>query len=147
VAEVVEKPAPGVHARREVILVETGRGARGNHAHASFWKGKRIEGREVTAMSLEVLQALGASPLVPGDNLITEGVDLGALRPGDRLVIGAAVLERSAKTHRPCDLFARRISPEARQAVAESSLRGALFVVVQSGEIRRHDRIQILPTT
>lgn len=147
VAEVVDKPAPGVHARRDVIFLEAGRGARGNHPHASYWKGKLIEGRDVTAMSLEVLDALGASSLVPGDNLITEGVDLRALRPGDRLRIGSAILERSKKVHGPCDLFARRISPAARQAVAELSLRGALFVVVQSGEIRRHDPIHITPTT
>lgn len=137
-----EKPAPGVHAYVDNVSVESGKGVAGNHARVSWWKGQPVTGREVTAMAREVLAVLGAQAAVPGDNLITRDLDLRALREGDQLRVGTVVLERTAGMHRPCSLFARRISEEARKAVLATNTRGALFVVLQGGIIRVGDTIR-----
>lgn len=143
VAALIEKPAPGVHVRASAVRVLDGVGFEGDHARKSFWKGKEVPGRHVTAMAQEVLDAIGAAWDVPGDNLITSGVDLSALKEGDRLRMGDVVLVRTAKPHRPCELFARRISEEARQAVLASGTRGALFVVEKGGTLSPGQIIQL----
>lgn len=146
VVGLIEKPVPGEHAVREVVTVLPGQGFAGDHPRKDYWRGERIPGREVTAISREVMQVLGIDPLVPGDNLVVEGIDLRALQPGDRLVIGAVVLERAEKPHRPCQLFQERTSPEA-YAVALQGWRGALFRVRQGGTVRTGERVQVLAHT
>lgn len=138
----IQKPAVGVHVRVDRAQVEVGLGLCGDHRKKDWWKGNRIPEREVTAVSREVLEALGASADVTGDNLIVEGMDLRVLKPGSLLRVGpSVVLQRAAKTHRPCDLFARRISEEARKAVLDLDLRGALFSVVLGGVLSCGDTI------
>ncbi|NNF03048.1 MAG: sulfurase [Rhodothermales bacterium] len=143
VADLIEKTAPGVHARRDRVEVGAG-GFTGDHPRKSWWRGKEVPGRDVTAMAAEVLEAIGVSADVPGDNLITRGVDLGALEAGDRLMIGEVVLTRSRKPHSPCDVFARRTSAAAMRAVASTNTRGALFVVEKTGTISRGDAIRVV---
>ncbi len=140
----IEKPAPGVHVLADTVQVEPGVGVVGNHNRVSWWKGKPVAGREVTAMAAEVLEALGADLAVPGDNLITRGLDLRRLQAGDRIEIGSAVLERTSGMHRPCSLFARRISEDARRAVLATNTRGALFVVLEGGTMRTGDPITLI---
>ena len=144
VSFLVETPEPHRHALRERVEVVAGRGFSGDNAKKSFYKGKYVPGREVSAIALEVLQILGVEPQTPGDNLITEGVDLGSLRSGDRLRIGEVILERSDRRHRPCMTFRARTSPEAYAAVSCSDHRGALFNVVQGGTIGVRDRIEFV---
>lgn len=143
VADLIEKTAPGVHARRDIVEVAR-RGFTGDHPRKSWWRGSEVPGRDVTAMAAEVLDALDVDTDVPGDNLITRGVDLGAIEPDDRLMIGDVVLRRSAKQHRPCDVFARRTSLETMRAVAGTDTRGALFVVEKTGTIRIGDPIRLV---
>ena len=69
-----------MHALVERARVEAGQGFVGDHAKKDWWKGERIPGREVTAIAREVLDALGAGPEVPGDNIITKGLDLKSLQ-------------------------------------------------------------------
>ncbi len=129
VAYLVESPAPGRHLLRAALTLEVGVGCPGDHAR------RHTPGREVSAMSLEVLRVLGVRPEVPGDNLILEGIDLRTLRPGDRLLVGDVVLERSDRSHHPCATFRTRTGPEAFEAVAQTGLRGALFVVRKGGVV------------
>lgn len=143
VVDLIEKSAPGVHARRTAVEVGS-RGFTGDHSRKSWWRGKEVPGRDVTAITAEVLDALGIESDVPGDNLITRGVNLGRIEPGDRLMLGDVVLRRSAKPHRPCDVFARRTSIEAMRAVAVTDTRGALFVVEKPGLIRTGDPIRVV---
>ncbi|MBO6575775.1 MAG: MOSC domain-containing protein [Rhodothermales bacterium] len=143
VAYLVGKPAPGEHLPLERTLVVAGKGFEGDHDRTAWWKGELIPGREVTAMAIEVLRAMRVAPDVPGDNLITRGVDLGALNAGDRLMIGDVVLVRSEKPHRPCALFRQRAGHEAFEAAA-AGLRGALFSVERSGEIAVGDPIEVV---
>lgn len=138
----VETPVPGCHETRQAVSVVPGKGFAGDHSRKSFYRGALVPGREVTAVALEVLQVLGVDPVVVGDNLITEGIDLGALEPGDRLQIGEVVLVRSDRPHRPCTVFRDRTSPEAFAAISEARYRGTLFTVGCGGEIRQGDAIR-----
>ncbi len=141
----VETPQPHRHVARDEVRAIPGRGFAGDHARKSFYKGRFVPGREVSAMAVEVLRALGVDPVVTGDNLITEGIDLKALEPGDRLQVGEeVVLERSNRPHRPCVAFRERTSPEAFAAVSRGDYRGALFVVRRPGTIRKGDAIRRL---
>ncbi len=144
VALLVESPAPEARRTPQAVTVVPGVGFAGDHPHKSFWKGEHIPGREVTAINLEVLRLFGTEPAVIGDNLVVEGFDLRALRPGDRVRVGEVVLERSPRPHRPCAKFRDRTSPAAFAAVSRTDRRGALFVVVQGGCIRLGDPIRRL---
>lgn len=145
VDSLIQKPAVGMHALVDKARVVAGDGFVGDHNKKDWWRGERIPGREVTAMAREVLDALGVGPEVPGDNIITKGLDLKNLQAGQLVRIGDVILRRAEKVHRPCDLFASRISQEAREAVAALQLRGALFHVEQGGEIQKGDSIQVMP--
>ncbi|HET6567395.1 MAG TPA: MOSC domain-containing protein, partial [Rhodothermales bacterium] len=136
VAMLVETPSPGEHVSREEVQAVPGKGFTGDHERKSFYKGRLVPGREVTSVSLEVLQALGVDPIVVGDNLITEGFDLGVLEPGDRVEVGTVLLERSPQEHRPCTVFRDRTSPEAFAAISQQRFRGAVFTVVTGGVLQ-----------
>lgn len=141
---IIQKPAVGVHVRVACAEAVKGQGLEGDHHKKDWWKGARVPERQVTAISREVMDALDTAVDVPGDNLVLEGVDLRALKPGSLVRVGpSVVLKRAQKTHRPCDLFARRISEEARQLVARRELRGALFSVVHGGTLTNGDAVTI----
>lgn len=92
------------------------------------------------------MNALGADPKRIGDNLITRGIDLGQLAPGDRLHIGAVALVRSDHEHRPCATFRERTSDRAFRLAARG-YRGVLFIVERGGVIRVGDAIRIATPT
>ena len=140
----VEKPAPGHHVPRDRVEVVTARGLAGDHPRKAYYRGVEVSGREVSAVSSDVLRVLGVDPLVVGDNLVTEGIDLAALQPGDLLQGREVVLERSDKPHRPCYLFRERTGPEA-YAVARQGYRGALFVVRAGGVLAVGEALEVVP--
>lgn len=143
VALLVETPRPHRHATPDAVQAIPGRGFSGDHARKSFYKGAFVPGREVSATAREVLDVIGAEPSVIGDNMITEGIDLMALEPGDRVRVGDdVVLERSRRPHDPCVAFRERTSPEAFAAVSQDRFRGALFVVRRPGTIQLGDAIE-----
>lgn len=139
----IEKPAPGIHTLRETVSAVPHVGLVGDHPRKDYYLGKRVLGREVSAVSLDVLRILGVDPLVVGDNLVVEGLDLARLKSGNRVQVGEVVLVRSEAPHRPCSLFRERTSAEAYH-VMRQGYRGALFCVAQGGTIRRGDAIQLL---
>ena len=141
---VIQKPAVGVHVRVTRAVAEAGLGLVGDHRQKDWWKGARIPEREITMVSAEVLSVFGAALETPGDNLVVSGVDLRGIRPGQMVRVGSeVVLRRAVKDHRPCHLFARRISPEAREAVSQGGFRGALFAVLKGGAIQVGDTVHI----
>lgn len=145
VHQLVETPQPHRHAARETVRAIPGRGFAGDHARKSFYKGAFVPGREVSAIALEVLQVLEADPIAIGDNMITAGIDLRALAPGDGVQVGDdVVLERSCRPHNPCVAFRERTSPEAFAAVSQGGHRGVLFVVRRPGTLRTGDPIRSL---
>jgi MOSC domain-containing protein YiiM len=142
VVGLIEKPGPGIHATRLSVDVEAGKGFTGDHPRKDIWRGKRIPGREITMFSAEVAEALSVDPVVIGDNIVSRGLDLSSIEAGDVLRVGEVVLRRSEKAHRPCDLFARRASQDAMEAVRETGTRGALFYVLMGGTICIDDNIK-----
>lgn len=144
VAHLVETPSPGVHAVRSAVEVVVGRGFAGDHERKSYYRGRYVEGREVSAVASEVLEVLGIEPVVVGDNLITAGVDLARLEPGDRLCFGEVVLRRSEREHRPCTVFRDRTSQEAFEVVSRERFRGALFVVERGGMLRTGEAFSVV---
>lgn len=143
VAMLVETPRPHEHVERASVTAVPGKGFAGDHERKSFYLGKHVPGREVSAVALGTLRVLGVDPVVVGDNLITDGLDLAALEPGDRVRVGEeVVLSRSEREHRPCSVFRERTSAEAFAVVRQGRYRGALFVVVRGGTTRTGDRIQ-----
>jgi hypothetical protein len=142
----VESPRSGERETCAEVKVVVGEGFAGDYERKDYYKGERVAGREVSAIAKEVTEVVGADPVVIGDNLVTEGVNLGALDPGDRLEVGdAVVLRRSERPHRPCTPFRERTSAEAFATVARADARGALFYVEQGGVIEAGDPIEVTP--
>lgn len=145
VAGLIETPEPHRHATRKEVMAVVGRGFAGDHPQKSFYRGVYIPGREVSAISAEILHILGVDPVIVGDNLITAEIDLGGLHAGDLLSVGDIVLERSSRPARPCITFRNRTSPEAFAVVSRKGYRGALFNVREGGMIRVGDPIRVIP--
>lgn len=145
VASLVVKPAEAIHNVSDEVLVRVGEGFVGDHPYKSHWKGELIPGRDVTAVSAEVAAVLGFEPTAVGDNLVTAGLDLRSLKCGDRLRLGSSVvLERSQAPHRPCAKFRERTSDLAYDIALANNYRGALFVVIEGGQLRVGDPIEVI---
>lgn len=145
VAGLVETPVPHRHVHREAVQVVAGRGFAGDHSEKSYYRGEYVTGREVSAITADILDVLGVDSLVVGDNLITRGLDLRVLQEGDRLIIGEVRLERSSRSHRPCTTFRNRTSREAFAVAGRDGNRGALFIVRKGGTIHVGDPITLAP--
>ena len=85
-----------------------------------------------------------------GDNLFVE-LDLSAasLPVGTRLQVGAAVVVVTPKPHNGCMKFKARFGPDALRFVQDAptrgqNLRGIYWKVVEAGEARVGDRIQVI---
>ena len=141
VAHLVTKPTPGEHAEVRAAEAVRGVGLVRDHQRKDWYLGKRVPGREVSAVSLDVLRVLGVDPRVVGDNLVVAGFDLAVLEAGDRVQVGEVILVRSEVPHRPCPLFRHRTSPEAFHAIRHGQHRGALFYVAEGGVIRQGDAL------
>jgi MOSC domain-containing protein YiiM len=95
--------------------------------------------RQVLVMDLETLEEFGITPGRVRENITTRGIALGTLRLGQRLRAGEALLEVT-KPCAPCHQM-----DEIRQGLQEAirGRRGLLCRVVESGRIRRGDRVEI----
>ena len=144
IAHLITKPSPGEHTEVKAAELANGVGLTTDHQRKDCYLGKRVPGREVSAVSLDVLRVLGIDPRVVGDNLVVLGFDLAGLEPGDRVQAGEVVLVRSEVPHRPCPLFRQRTSPEAFHAIRHGRHRGALFYVAEGGTIRQGDGLKKL---
>ena len=96
--------------------------------------------RQVSLMDVETLQRLGVPPGAVKENVTTRGLHFQQLRPGQHLRIGGSLLEITL----PCDPCSRM--DEIRRGLQEElrGQRGWLCRVVESGTIRRGDRIEVL---
>jgi MOSC domain-containing protein YiiM len=90
-------------------------------------------------MDLETLEEFGIAPGRARENITTRGISLGTLLLGQRLRAGEVLLEVT-KPCTPCHLM-----DEIRQGLQEAirGRRGLLCRVVESGRIRRGDRIEV----
>lgn len=120
-------PQPDEHRQVSSLRVVPDVGVEGQYPGKQWWRGKRVPGRQISAMNAEVLEALEIEAEVPGDNLIIRGFDLATLEVGDVVRIGEALLTVTPTPHRPCAKFARRTSPTKKAAISEGRWRGRLL--------------------
>jgi MOSC domain-containing protein YiiM len=101
--------------------------------------GRRGSTRQVLLMDLETLEEFGIAPGRVRENITTRGIALGMLSFGQRLRAGGALLEVT-KPCTPCHQM-----DEIRQGLQEAirGRRGLLCRVVESGRIRRGDRVEL----
>ncbi len=95
--------------------------------------------RQVLVMDQETLEEFGIAPGAVRENITTRGIALEALSLGQRLRAGEALLEVTNPCT-PCHQM-----DEIRQGLQEAlrGRRGLLCKVVESGRIRRGDRVEI----
>ena len=101
--------------------------------------GRKGSKRQVLLMDSETLEEFGVAPGRVKENITTRGLRLGRLQLGERLRVGEVVLE-VVKPCTPCHQM-----DGIREGLQEAirGRRGLLCRVVQSGQIRRGDRIEI----
>ena len=116
----------------EVIAIE-------NKGFLECIHGRSGSSRQVLLVDVETLEEFGIAPGQTRENITTRGIALGKLPLGQRLRIGEALLEVT-KPCTPCHQM-----DEIRQGLqaAIRGRRGLLCRVVESGPIRRGDRIEV----
>jgi MOSC domain-containing protein YiiM len=95
--------------------------------------------RQVLLLDDETLEEFGIAPGLARENITTHGLALAALHRGQRLRAGAVLLEVTTPCT-PCHLM-----DEIREGLQEAirGRRGVLCRVIESGRIRRGDRIDL----
>lgn len=93
--------------------------------------------RQVLLMDVETLEEMKIAPGAVKENITTRGIDIRALKTGERLRIGEALLEVTYRCD-PCDRM-----NEIRAGLKDElrGHRGMLFRVVEGGRIRVGDSI------
>ena len=115
VEALVASPCPNEHCRVGSLRLIPGEGVEGEYPGKQWWQGRRVPGRQISAVNAEVLDALDIAPDVPGDNLVIRGIDLSLFEPGDVLRVGDALLVATPKRRTvPAAKLARRTSPSPR---------------------------------
>ncbi len=93
--------------------------------------------RQVLLMDMETLEEFGLTPGVVKENITTQGIDLRALRIGERLRIGEALFEVTVSCE-PCNRI-EQLRPGLEEAMRGK--RGTLCRVVEGGRVRTGDAI------
>jgi len=144
VQQLVLSPAEHEHVCVARLEVLPGVGPVGQYPGKQWWQGKRVPGRQISAVSADVLDVLEIPYAVPGDNIIVRGMDLSLLRPGDTLRIGDAFLVATQTPHRPCSKLAARTSPTKKAALAMGRLRGILFDALRPATLCVGDAAELM---
>ncbi len=127
VERLVLSPAMDEHLCVARLAVLPDAGPVGQYPGKQWWQGARVPGRQISAVSADVLDILDIPYDVPGDNIIVRGIDLSLLQPGDTLRIGDALLVATPTRHRPCAKLAARTSATKKAALTAGRLRGILL--------------------
>lgn len=108
---------------------------------------RRVHGgvdKAVYAYAVEDYRWWDLEPATFGENLTTEGVDLGAARVGERWQVGTVVLEVSRPRH-PCFKLGIRLGTAAFvDRFAEAARPGTYLRIVEEGELAAGDGIDRL---
>lgn len=102
-------------------------GVEGQYPGKQWWQGRRVPGRQISALNAEVLDALEIDYGVPGDNLVICGINLELFEAGDTLRVGDALLVVTPTPHRPCAKLAARTTPAKKAAISAGKRRGLLL--------------------
>lgn len=149
----VVRRLPGEHGQRESL--ELGRFTPEDGLEGDRWRTDEHAAptNQVSLINLHVLRSLCRGDetrmALSGDNLQVD-LDLSEsnLPVGTRLSIGTLLLEVTPEVHRPCRSFAERFGTTAARKVARATRvgrrgRGILCQVIEAGEVRPGDRIQV----
>ena len=101
---------------------------------------KRGSTRQVLFMDEETLATFGLSAGRVRENITTRGIELKTLAAGTRLRVGGAVFEIT-KSCAPCEQI-EDIRPGLREEM--EGQRGMLARVIESGEVRFGDKIEVV---
>jgi len=104
-------------------------------AHARPGGGKR----QVLLVDIETLNAVGLEPGVIRENITTEGLDVNALKIGEKLTAGEVELQVSAVCD-PCELM-EEIRAGLMNELARR--RGMLCRVLRGGTVRQGEAIEV----
>jgi MOSC domain-containing protein YiiM len=107
---------------------------------------------QIAVMQRDVAEVIAnGQPLeLAGDNLFVDlDLSVSNMPPGSRVRVGGALLEVTSMPHDGCRKFQARFGPDALRLVAKPelrrrNLRGIYMRVVQGGEIRRGDGIEVI---
>src|SRR5437899_12880606 len=102
--------------------------------------GRPASKRQILLVDRETLDAMNLQPGIIRENITTDGLNVNGLPVGQRLRVGAAVLEVSAACT-PCDQM-EKVRPGLRREIY--GRRGMLCRVIKGGEIRVGDPIEKL---
>ena len=95
--------------------------------------------RQVLLVDIETLRTMGIAPGIIRENITTEGLDVSALKIGQKLRAGEVELQVSAVCE-PCELM-----EEIRAGLMAElqGRRGMLCRVLRGGEVKRGDSIEL----
>lgn len=93
--------------------------------------------RQVLLVDVETLRAIDLWPGLIRENITTEGLNVNALKIGQKLRVGEAELEASAVCE-PCELMEEIRAGLMQELVGR---RGLLCRVVRGGAVKRGDRV------
>ena len=137
-------PRPDQHQAVTALRVVPETGVEGQYPGKQWWQGKRMKGRQISALNAEVLDALEIDYAVPGDNLVIRGIDLQQFRPGDMLRIGEALLTVTQAPHRPCAKLAARTTLTKKTAMSAGRRRGLMLDACRPATIYIGDPVEFL---
>lgn len=157
VEALVVRPAVDQRESLNQVMFSPEQGVAGDNWSASCWKklptGKSDPEVQVAIMNARMIEVLTRDrsrwPLA-GDQLFVDfDLSVGNLAVGERLQVGATVLEITAEPHRGCGKFSQRFGPEAKAFVNSAQgdahrLRGVYAKIVSAGEVRVGDDIRKL---
>ena len=120
-------PCPNEHLPVPRLRVVPEIGVEGQYPGKQWWQGRRVPGRQISALCADILDVLEIDFSVSGDNLVLRGIDLEALAAGDILRVGDALLTVTDTPHRPCAKLAARTTLTKKTALAVGMRRGLLL--------------------
>ena len=143
----VVSPCPDQHCLVSSIHVIPKIGVRDEYPGKQWWRGKRVPGRQISAINAEVLDVLEIPYDVPGDNMIIRGIDLARFQPGEAVRIGDAILIATQTPHRPCAKLAQRTNLTKMKAISSGQRRGTLFDAYRPATVCVGDAVEriVLP--
>jgi MOSC domain-containing protein YiiM len=133
VAHLFLKPERGSPMRE--VPEATAVAGKGLEGDASYGRGPR----QVLIMEAEVLHRFGLAPGTARENILTRGLRLTAVTPGETLAVGTTLLEVTAGCD-PCS-FMDELQPGLQEAIRGE--RGILAQVVTSGRIGVGDAVEV----
>ena len=137
-------PCPDEHQAVASLRVIPEVGVEGQYPGKQWWQGRRVPGRQISALSAEVLDALEIAYDVPGDNLVIRGLNLELFAPGDTLRVGDAILTVTPTPHRPCTKLAARTTLTKKTAISAGKRRGLLLNARDPASISVGDLVERL---